>query len=77
MAERNLIHFDVASPESAICRISPPPLLRSERGPFDGSPDIGPRLETRSRLPPPRQNIGNAVLERKRKRERERGYSSS
>lgn len=23
MAERNLIHFDVASPESAICRISP------------------------------------------------------
>lgn len=80
MAERNLIHFDVASPESAISDL-PPPLLRSERGPFDGSPDIGPRLETRSRLPLPppppsplccslaRQNIGNAVLERKRKRE--------
>lgn len=52
MAERNLIHFDVASPESAISDL-PPPLLRSERGPFDGSPDIGPRLETRSRLPLP------------------------
>lgn len=69
MAERNLIRFDVASPESAICRISPPIGACH----LTGSPDIGPWLETRSSLPPREAEHWKRGLRTERTGEKGRG----